>query len=141
MKHTLAMAVVLFAATFAAGQSTTVTNSSGPCNTPRQPTLPLPNLVLYCFGMSTTDGGWMGVWINHQPSTTFTGGQVYKYTSQGLLEFVYNDFSGTYVNGVISGTFNSGLGSTTQIIQMVRGGCYKGTCHLVPQVLSGSTTY
>lgn len=140
MKHALAIAVVLFAATFAAGQSTTLTNGSGPCNTPKQP-IPPPNQVLYCFGMSTSDGGWMGVWINHLPSTTFSDGQVYKYSSQGQLEFVYNDFTGTYVNSVISGTFNGGAGSTTQIIQIVRGACYKGTCHQVPHVLSGSTTY
>ena len=132
-----ALLSIILALASVAGAQTTITNGAGLCSTPGTP----PNQTLSCYSMPTSDGGLFSFNFRGQPSETFTNGTVYKYGPGGVFEWSYADFSGTYVGGVITGTFNAGTGSTTQIIHLVRGNCYRGTCGKRPAVLSGSITF
>ena len=112
----------LAAVTMVGPTTGTFINGKGYCQSIKAPAyycLFMPTSVLAPDSQYYSDGGNLSFYVVLNPDGSFTNGQVWYYTAQGLLGFTATNWSGTNFNGTFSGTNPDGStfsGSATESV-------------------------
>ena len=132
----LLLSLLAFSVFSSAQTTTTLTHGSGYC------TQNYTRSSLTCGQMTNNDGSHWSFYFVYQLDGSFAGGTVYLVNSVNAVVFSATNFTGTWSNGVVQGSFSAGSVTGTDVEQMKTiSHCHRGGCSYSPAVTNGAISY